>query len=544
MLSQFFIKLDGQPVGPDFQKVLERITVENSLHLPDVATLELHDPRLLWVDDARLEPGKPITISAQYGGREGLIFDGEIVELEPTFEPDTQRLLIRAFDRLHRLDRGRHVRSFIETTDGDLVEKIAKEVGLKHKVGPTPQIYPYLLQANESNLQFLQRRAAALGYLLFVEGETLCCVPPESDKSPIQLDWGATMAEFRPRLTTIGQVNTVTVRGWDPANKQAIIGEARAPQGVPDVGSHKNGGDVAKAAFHIEAPYAVVGTPVRTQAAAERLAQATADRIGGRFIEADGLAGGLPDLVAGKAVLVGGVGQRFGGRYFVTSTSHVYEVETGYQVQFAISGLHPATLLSLLSPPTDQRLGGGLVVGIVTDNNDPERQGRVKLKFPWLSNDHASDWARVVAVGGGPQRGIQFLPEVNDEVLVGFELDDMQLPYVLGGLWNGRDKLPDDQAAQGGDIKRRIIRSRQGHTITLDDSGGQQHILISDQDGNKVLIEGQKIAISDVAGNMISLESSKLTIKAQGNLALEAQGNIDIKGNGQVNIKGAMINLN
>lgn len=531
MLSQFYIKIANTPVPEEFKRALERVTVENSLHLPDMATLELHDPRLHWVDHADLEPGKPITIAAKAGNGEGPLFDGEIVELEPTFEADTQRLVVRAFDRLHRLNRGRQVRSFIDMTDGDLIEKLAEEVGLHAKVDPTPQVHAYLLQANETNLAFLQRRAAALGYLLYVDGDTLYCVAPENRGQPLELKWGTTLAEFHPRLTTIDQVNDVTVRGWDPKTKQAIIGQAQAARSTPQVGVKQNGGEIAAQAFNIQASYLVANTPVRTQAAADQLAQATADRLGGRFIEADGKTGGKPGLVAGAAVRISGVGKRFGGDYFVTSTTHTYDSDEGYQVSFTISGLHPATLLSLLAPRQEPDMIGGLVVGIITDNNDPEDQGRVKVKFPWLSNDHASDWARVVVVGGGKERGLQFLPEVNDEVLVGFELGDMHYPYVLGGLWNGQDTpaAGGGELISGGQVQRRIIRSRSGHQIVLDDSS-----------------DGSSITITDEAGNSIKLDSQKrsLAITAKGDLTIEAGGNVNITGQGQVNIKGKPINLN
>jgi uncharacterized protein involved in type VI secretion and phage assembly len=99
---------------------------------------------------------------------------------------------------------------------------------------------------------------------------------------------------------------------------------------------------------------------------------------------------------------------------------------------------------------------GGLAVGVVTDNNDPLQQGRVRVKYPWLSDDDASYWARVVALGAGKERGLQLLPEVNDEVLVGFELGNMEYPYVLGGLWNALDTLPEPGAISGG-VQKRVL---------------------------------------------------------------------------------------
>ena len=236
LLSHFYVKIDGADTSDEFTRDLLEVTVENSLHLPDVATLVLHDTRLHWIDEDSLAPGKVIQISAKVGRQEKLLFDGEIVEIEPDFGPSTQRLMVRAFDRLHRLARGRHVRSFQNVSDGDLVQKIAQEVGLQAQAGPTSQVHPYVFQNDETNLEFLQGRAAALGYLLYVQDKTLHCEAPKARGQAIELEWGVTLHEFRPRLTTIGQVDSITVRGWDPAAKQEIVGQARNGQGAPQVG--------------------------------------------------------------------------------------------------------------------------------------------------------------------------------------------------------------------------------------------------------------------------------------------------------------------
>src|SRR5262249_37613419 len=153
------------------------------------------------------------------------------------------------------------------------------------------------------------------------------------------------------------------------------------------------------------------------------------------------------------------VGNRFSGAYVVTGATHTYHPDAGYATEFSVSGHHPTTLLGLLKPEPHVTPLNGVVVGVVTDNQDPEGQGRVKVKFPWLSEDHASFWARLAIVGGGPERGVEFLPEINDEALVGFEMGDVHYPYILGGLWNGKDAPPEksDKVVTGGKVQRRII---------------------------------------------------------------------------------------
>jgi phage protein D len=544
LLSQIYVQIEGTEVTDVFMNDVLEVTVENSLHLPDVATLVLHDGRLHWIDEASVAPGRSLRILAKAGRVEKMLFDGEIVEIEPDFALGTQQLIVRAFDRLHRLARGHHVRSFLNVSDDDLVKKIAQEAGLQAQVGPMSQVFSYVFQNNETNLAFLQERAAALGYLLYVQGKTLHCEAPQIGGNPVELEWGSTLREFRPRMTTIGQDNSVAARGWNPATKQEVVGQAGKAQGVPQLGETMNGGELAYRAFNIEAQMLVADRPIRTQTVADKLAQAVADRQAGSFIEAEGSCTGDPSLIAGASVTIKSVGKRFSGTYYVTRTLHTYNSRQGYVTQFGISGHHPTTLFNLLTREEKAITSMGLVIGIVTDNQDPDGYGRVKVRYPWLSSDHASDWARVVTPGGGAQRGMEFLPEVNDEVLVGFEMGDIHYPYILGGLWNGRD-APPKNVVSGGKVQQRIIRSRTGHMITLDDNDDGGGVTIEDKNGNKIVMDSG-------ANKLTIIVQGNASLNAQGNLTLAAQGRVSIKGTGveingeasTVDVKGSMINLN
>lgn len=557
----------------EFTDRVQQVQVDSSLHLPDSASITVHDPNLDWLDSEKTEPGKGLKIYAETtNGSKELIFDGEIVELEPDFQRASQHLIIRGFDRMHRLSRGRYVRTFLNVTDGDIIQKIAKEVGLTAKVGTTSQVHPYVIQANETNLAFLQKRAAGLGYLLFVEGTTLHCVPPKEEGTSAELQWAQNMLEFRPRLSTIGQVTEVKARGWDPMQKREVMGQARDAVFVPKVGVSESGGQFSKKAFKVDAPMLVADRPLRTQAAAEVLAKAVAEMQGGHFIEAEGLCLGVPKLISGSSVNIKAVGKRFSGSYFVTSATHMFTPDDGYQVRFSVSGLHPLTLLSMMAPVEQQNGTSsglshfyGLVVGIVTDNQDPENLGRVKVMYPWLSSDHTSYWARVVSAGAGTSRGVEFLPEVNDEVLVGFEQGDINHAYVLGGLWNGKDKppFPSNSAIKGGKVVERVLRSRLGHEIGISDVDGTGGIRLVDIHKNEVRIDTDTdlVGIESVgdagiqAKNSILLvaEKKSITLVAEQDIILKATGKVQIEGKGGVSIgtssapteiKGQVINLN
>jgi uncharacterized protein involved in type VI secretion and phage assembly len=235
-----------------------------------------------------------------------------------------------------------------------------------------------------------------------------------------------------------------------------------------------------------------------------------------------------------------------------------------------------------LSPPIGLSTGGrtesrdgkvfGVVTGLVTNNEDPENLGRVKLKFPWLEDSVESDWARVVSPMAGGERGFHFLPEVDDEVLVAFEHGDVHHPYVVGCLWGGKDKPPmkNNETVKSGGVQRRMIKTRKGHTMEFGDDDSDSYIKMVTSDGEIEMLFNEKDkklnlkagggAINLSAGGDITLEGSNITIKAGGNLKLEASGigefkasgnlklqasgNADLKAGGICNVKGAMVKLN
>jgi uncharacterized protein involved in type VI secretion and phage assembly len=175
----------------------------------------------------------------------------------------------------------------------------------------------------------------------------------------------------------------------------------------------------------------------------------------------------------------------------------------------------------------------GVVVALVTNNDDPEKAGRVKLKFPWLADGYESDWARMAQVGAGPDSGVSFLPEVNDEVLVAFEFGDVRRPIVLGGLHNGKD-LPrlGDGLFDNGKVKRRGVVSRRGHRVVLFDDDQKSGIALLTSDG-KI-----KIALNETTGEIHLACQGMVRIEANGDLSVTSQQSVTIQAGTQLQLKG------
>ena len=211
------------------------------------------------------------------------------------------------------------------------------------------------------------------------------------------------------------------------------------------------------------------------------------------------------------------------------------------------------SLLSTLlgSPPAAQRFYG-VTIAVVTNNQDPDGIGRVKVRFPWLSDEEESHWARVLTPMAGNERGLYFLPEVEDEVLVAFEHGQADHPYVLGALWNGQDKPPETN--DDGENNKRTLRSRSGHLIRLDDKDGEEKIEIIDaSEKNSIVIDTADNTITLKADADITIESGNgklilsgngIEITSQADIKIEASQNLDVKGGPQLNIKGDVVNIN
>jgi uncharacterized protein involved in type VI secretion and phage assembly len=189
----------------------------------------------------------------------------------------------------------------------------------------------------------------------------------------------------------------------------------------------------------------------------------------------------------------------------------------------------------------------GVVIGVVTNNQDPDKLGRVKMRFPWLDEEDESNWARIATTMAGNNRGTFFLPEVDDEVLVAFEHGNTEKPYVVGALWNGVDAPVRDNA--DGKNNQRVIRSRAGHEFILNDEDGKEQVEIKTKAGHQFLLDdtsgSEKIAIVDQSGNNkieIDTAQNSIAISAQTKITLKAP-TVEITADSEMTAKSAKVEI-
>jgi phage protein D len=582
------IHLNGSALSNEMEALLEQVVIDHHQHLPDMFAITFHDPDRDVLGKLHATIGDTVTIKVTPpGGSPETLIKGEVTGFEAEYGATRLRTVLRGYDMSHRLHRGRRTETYKNVTDSDIARTVASRASLSiGQIDSTSGTHDHVSQANQSDWDFLKSRAREIGFELAMEDGKFNFRKPiqasgapqsgnfQNHSDPLQLVFGEDLIEFRPRVTSAEQIKDVKVRGWDPVQKQAVIGSANA--GTVATDSLK--ADPSSLANKFGGPtFTAVNRPLAQQAQVDGAAASIAESISSAFAEADGLANGNPKLKAGATVSVGVVGDQFSGKYTLTSARHVFG-EQGYRTQFVISGRQDRSLLGLASLGSSNghaSAGGapinGVVVALVTDNNDPNNGARVKLKFPWLDDNYESDWARITQLGAGPDSGAHFIPEVNDEVLVAFEFGDIRRPYVIGNLHNGQDKPKlGNGLFDNGKVKRRGFVSRKGHQFIFFDDANKAGMAFISSDGKlkislnetnseihissqgKVHVESAKDMIFESQANLnlkagqgLKVEAgTNLDMKASSGATLDGGGQLEVKASGQVKVTGAMVDVN
>jgi phage protein D len=622
------------PLNPMVQDKLVRTVVDTTVLRPDMFELTFIDREGIVVDEAMIEIGTEITISLGSGPTSTDLIVGEVTSIEGDFDELIHYTIVRGYEHAHRLQRARRSRTFLDSTDGDIARRIAGDAKLRIGDVQDPGVtHKYVAQVAQTDWEFLKGRAAEIGYETGVVGGEFFFRPApgmsagglggaaaaagDMAASAVglgtpTLTFGENLRWLRPRVSSVGLVSEAEVRVWDPQGVQVVSGKSGLKSKTADVDDDPV--DLAGAyGGPLKLPsipslpflpsflnasndaYTIVDRPLawgsNAQSAADAVAKGYAEHVASTFAEAEGLCIQTPGISAGGKVKLENVPVRFQGDWYVTSARHHFEIETNYECRFEVSGRHDRSLHGLLNGSNQNRrergLIDGLVPGLVTNNIDDDGMYRVKVALPWLSPDFETDWARVVMPGLGETYGVMAMPEVGDEVLVGFEFGDVRRAYVLGGLGNGNTKLELGGDAvksgiPGGQVVKRGWVSRLGHKILIDDDGdgkvppSKSGITIGSKD-DKITIKydevNKKITIlcdsstppaaieikQNGAGGSITIEQAgsggSLTLKSAGNVTVEAAapGNLTLKGGtgvkidagaGMVELSGSQVKLN
>ena len=586
--GQPVVKVEGTAIPVDIAGLFESLVIDDHLHLPDKLTIIIRDPARNALDRAKFEIGAKVEVAVVAAGGRGAspgdspLFRGEITGLEADYDMVGQRVVVRAYDASHRMHRGRHTEAYINMTDGHIAKRLAERCSLEAgDIDTSGRVHDHVSQVNLTDWEFVKARAREIGFETGVNDGKFFFRPPEVNKNapgpgsldstgPLQMVFGADLLEFHPRVSAVAQVKEVQARGWNYLDKAPVLGVSTPDEenNAPAIPSRPVAlGEVLKGTK----PFVVTDRVLATQQEAELAAKGIARQISSAMAEADGVAQGNPKVRAGAALSVSAVAAPFAGTWTVTGSRHAFDAK-GYKTLFSVSGRQERSLLGLASmgatsgAPT---AGGppiyGVVVGLVTNIQDPDAMHRVRMKFPWLSDDYETWWARMALPAGGDQRGMVWLPKEGDEVLVAFEQGDVRRPYVLGGLYNGTDVVPDIEGARpfngSGEPVTMGFRSREQHSILMSDDDGSRGVSITvgggvlqikmDQESKDITITSTGTVHIKATGD-INLDSDQsIKISAGANLELKAGAqatlkgpSVKIDGSATVDVDGGMITLN
>jgi len=552
------IAVSGLDMRSELLAYVEQVVVDEDLHRPAMFAITMTDPRHDIVGRSGMKAGAEVEISVVGQGADDdrPLLTGDVVAIECEYDQLGARVVIRGYARSHRLHRGRRTRVFQDVTDSDIVKQVAGDARLDlGEIEETSEVHKHVSQANVTDWEFLTDRARQIGLdLMVVDGKLTLAkrapstgAPSEAGQDPRHLRFGSNLETFHGRVSGADQAPDVEVRGWDEGRKQAVTATASAGTVAAEV----NGTNPTELAGYFRAPtFVEVSAPIHSEREAEGTAKALAERIGSAFAEAEGTARGSTSLRAGVAVRVSGVSEYFSGTYVLTRVRHVINAR-GYRTHFTIGGRHDRSLLGLVAGNGNGngaahgdglagRRAPGFVRGLVSDNQDPDKLGRVKVKFPWLDDSYSSSWAPVMQLGAGPKSGTFFLPAVDDEVLVGFEHGRIDRPVVVGGLFNATDKPPTyGQFLDNGAVNGRGIWSRKNHRVTLHDDDVSGILLIA--------VDGEEDAVSIGLNG----KEKKLVVSSRGKIEISADSDVTLKGakitvqaDGDLVLKGATVKIN
>jgi phage protein D len=378
------LSVDGTPLADDHDRLLTEMVLDDSVSLPDMLDLTFADDNAGFLERSPFKIGAKVKVVLNAPGQAPSTFEGECVGLGAQYHGGKFQATVRAFDISHRLNRGRMTKTYQDQTASDIVGSILGEHGVvRGKIEPTTVKFPFLTVANETPFAFLRRLAAEHGLEAVAADNKMHFRKPESTTEPIVLTPGGALLSLDIEVSAADQVKDIVVAGWDPKQKKEIVGRATAASKAAKINLKP---EAIATKMGTTKKLVIGGLPIETQAHANAVAKATAEQQASAFIDVRGTISGHTALRAGGKIKLEGVGKDLGGEFVLSNTRHIWNQHAGYVTEFTVSGQQDRSLGGLVhgAAAASSRSISGVVTGIVTDNKDPDKLGKVRVALPWL----------------------------------------------------------------------------------------------------------------------------------------------------------------
>jgi Rhs element Vgr protein len=516
-------------------------------------------------NSTELEPGKAIKIEAGFHNKNEVIFEGIIIKQNIRLKNSVDSfLVIECKDKAYKMALERKSKYFIDSKDSDAIESLAGAYSLAKDITATTVKHKQMVQYNCTDWDFMISRMELNGFAVLVDNGKIKAKKPEVGSATATVAFGEDVLGFDASLDATYQYQTVTCKAWD-ISSQSIAASDNQSVGITESGDLTSSSMAGK----------VNGSTI-TYAHSGKLPEdelkswATARQTKNILSKARGVISckGKFEAKPTETLELKGFGNHFNGKHFISGVRHELKdslwettIQFGwwpemFTEQYAVNNPPSSGIIPSVS---------GLQIGIVTQlEKDPENEFRIQVKFPLMDNDAEGIWARVALLDAGDTRGSFFMPEIKDEVIVGFINDDPRDAVVLGMLNSSSKPAPlqpaDDNHEKGffTRSKMKILFNDEKKIMTLSTPAGKEIIMDEDQkkiiiqDDNKNKIEMSKDGIviesckdlkfkarADIKGEGVNVE-----MKGSGNFKAEGSGGAKLSSSGATEVKGSVVNIN
>lgn len=537
-VATYKITVDGTEVDPSLQ--LLSLSVYKELNKISTASLLFRD------GDAALQtftlsnqeifvPGKKIEISIGRDSINKSAFKGIIIKhaIKVKANGNTQ-LQLECMDEAVKMTIGRKNQYFENVKDSDVFDDLISKYGIQSDPQSTALQHKELVQHNITDWDFMLLRAEANSMLINVDDGVIKIAKPAIQKEVLQVNYGSSVLEFEAEIDARYQFKSVNAESWDYSNQQLF----KVDTSSSSFGEQGNitAEDLAEA---------ISPDKFDMHHSGYKLEQELQDWVDGimlrsRLAKIRGRArfSGFAGIKPTDTVLLSGVGDRFNGKAFVTAVRQdIGDGTWETQIQF---GLDPRRYAFIHNDMNDAPTAGlvgaihGLQIGIVVQlESDPDGQDRIRVCIPVIDSDAQGIWTRIASLDAGNDRGAFFMPEIGDEVIVGFINDDPNEPVVLGMLHSSNKPAP---------ITPRDANNEKGFTtrskMHLSFNDETKTIVINTPAGNSITIDEQsmKIEIKDQSQNKITMETSGITLESPANIDIKAGAVLTLAGGASLSI--------
>ena len=437
------------------------------------------------------------------------IFVGVVTNIQLHREgSDFGCIIVSGYSATYRLETAHSCFSWNDTTIGDVVKKLCEQAKVQLELNPEfKENKDYICQYEESDFDFIRRLAHQYQEWMYYDGTKLIFGKPKKLADPIRLEYGTTLSSLDIGLQTLARSEQVFSyhSGSDREMERMTPDQA--------IGHDKLSGDAFRASLGLFSKPARQRALPRISDESELInymgRKQAAETAETHYITAESQ---VPTLRVGSVVSlyssflerIGNISKESLGNFIIIEITHEVSQGSYYKNRFKAI---PATIKALPSPKVRMPLAETQMATVLS-NADPQGKGRVRVRMNWQTNGMQTGWVRVMTPDGGSSddvksnRGFVFIPEVGDQVLLGFRHGDPARPYVLGSLFNG--------TTGGGGLEGNHMKSlttRSGHTIKLNDSLSSLGITIKD-------IKGNSIHIDSVGDDIIINAKRNITINA------------------------------